>query len=91
MPTQAATNNKMAMVVGSPVMAAFISFAVGTIALLVYLLIAGIPLGRMTAAKDAPAIAWVGGLLGALFVAAAVTLGMIGLSTIPGLLRRKAD
>ena len=74
MPTQAATNNKMAMVVGSPVMAAFISFAVGTIALLVYLLIAGIPLGSMTAAKDAPAIAWVGGLLGAFFVAAAVTL-----------------
>ena len=74
MPTQAATNNKMAMVVGSPVMAAFISFAVGTIALLVYLLIAGVPLGSMTAAKDAPAIAWVGGLLGAFFVAAAVTL-----------------
>ena len=74
MPTQAATNNKMAMVVDSPVLSAFISFAVGTVALLVYLLMTGVPLGNLSAAKDAPAIAWVGGLLGAFFVAAAVTL-----------------
>lgn len=74
MPTQAATNNKMAVVVDSPVLSAFISFFVGTIALLVYILIAGIPLGNLQSAKEAPAIAWVGGLLGAFFVAAAVTL-----------------
>ena len=74
MPTQAATNNKMAMIVDSPVLSAFISFVVGTVALLVYLLVSGVPLGNLAASKDAPAIAWVGGLLGAFFVASAVTL-----------------
>lgn len=74
MPTQAATNNKMAMVVDSPVLSAFISFVVGTVALFAYVLISGVPLGNLAAAKDAPAIAWIGGLLGAFFVTAAVIL-----------------
>ncbi len=74
MPTQAATNNKMAVFVDSPVLAAFISFLVGTVALFAYILISGIPLGNLAAAKDAAAIAWIGGLLGAFFVAATVTL-----------------
>jgi transporter family-2 protein len=74
MPTQAATNNKMAVIVGSPIMSAFISFFVGTVALFVYVLISGIPLSSLSAAKEAPAIAWIGGLLGAFFVTAAVTL-----------------
>lgn len=73
-PTQAATNNKMAVVVDSPILSAFISFVVGTVALLIYLLLSGAPIGNLAAAKDAPAIAWVGGLLGAFFVTAAVTL-----------------
>lgn len=74
MPTQAATNNKMAVFVDSPVLAALISFIIGTIALFVYVLLSGTPLGNLSSAKDAPAIAWVGGLLGAFFVAATVAL-----------------
>jgi bacterial/archaeal transporter family-2 protein len=74
MPTQAATNNKMAVFVDSPVLAAFISFFVGTIALFVYIMLTGTPLGSLSSAKDAPAIAWVGGLMGAFFVAATVAL-----------------
>jgi|SRR5687768_7028880 len=74
MPTQAATNNKMAVFVDSPVLAAFISFFVGTIALLAYLLLTGIPLANIAGVREAPAIAWAGGLLGAFFVAASVTL-----------------
>src|SRR5688572_27295499 len=74
MPTQAATNNKMALVVDSPILSAFISFIIGTIALFAYILITGIPLGNLASARDAPAVAWAGGLLGAFFVAAAVTL-----------------
>ena len=74
MPTQAATNNKMAAFVESPVLAAFISFFVGTVALLAYLLLTGIPLANIAGAREAPAIAWVGGLLGAFFVAASVAL-----------------
>jgi len=74
MPTQAATNNKMAVVIDSPILSAFISFFVGTVALFAYILIAGVPLGNLASSKEAPAIAWIGGLLGAFFVTAAVTL-----------------
>ena len=74
MPTQAATNNKMATVVASPVLAALISFAVGTVALFVYALLSGETLASLAAARNAPVIAWVGGFLGAFFVASAVIL-----------------
>ncbi len=74
MPTQAATNNKMAAFVDSPILAAFISFLVGTVALFVYVLLSGVSLANLAGVRDAPAIAWAGGLLGAFFVAAAVTL-----------------
>jgi len=74
MPTQAAVNNKLAGAVGSPVLAAFISFLVGTIALFLYITASGIPLGNLFFAKDASIVAWTGGLLGAFFVAATVTL-----------------
>lgn len=74
MPTQAATNNRMAVVVESPILAAFISFCVGTVALFVYTIASGIPLSNLWSIKDAPVSAWAGGFLGAFFVAAVVTL-----------------
>ncbi len=74
MPTQAAINNKLAVNVNSPILAAFISFIVGTIGLFIYILATGIPLGNMISAKNAPAIAWTGGILGAIFVASTVIL-----------------
>ncbi len=74
MPTQAAINNKLALSVNSSILAAFVSFIVGTIGLFIYILATGIPLGNLTDAKNAPAIAWIGGLLGAFFVAATVSL-----------------
>lgn len=74
MPTQAATNNKMAAFVESPLLAALISFFVGTIALFLIVLFSGVPLANLLAAKNAPVVAWAGGLLGAFFVFSAVTL-----------------
>ena len=74
MPTQAATNGRMASFVESPILAALISFAVGTIALLVYALLSGETFASLAAAKNAPAIAWIGGFLGAFFVASATLL-----------------
>lgn len=74
MPTQAAINNKLAVTINSPVLAALVSFVVGTIALLLYVLAAGIPLGNLLDAKNASAIAWTGGVLGAFFVASTVAL-----------------
>jgi transporter family-2 protein len=74
MPTQAAINNKLATVVESPILAALVSFFVGTLGLFAYALVSGAPLGNLTSARNAPAIAWIGGLLGAFFVASAVIL-----------------
>ena len=74
MPTQAALNNKMAAVVDSPILAAFISFFVGTLALFVYVIASGTPIGNLASVKDAPPVAWIGGLLGAFFVTMTVLL-----------------
>lgn len=74
MPTQAAINNKLAGHVGSPILSAFISFVIGTIALFFYILATGIPLGNLISAKNASIVAWTGGILGAFFVAATITL-----------------
>jgi transporter family-2 protein len=74
MPTQAAINSKLAGYVASPISAAFISFVVGTVGLFVYMVATGTPLNSLVNIKDAPPIAWIGGLLGAFFVASTVIL-----------------
>jgi transporter family-2 protein len=75
MPTQATVNSKLAESIGNnPVFAAFISFAVGTIVLFVYILLTGVPLSGLSAAKNAPPIVWIGGFLGAFFVAVMATI-----------------
>src|SRR4029079_826471 len=74
MPTQAAINNKLAGYVASPISAAFVSFLIGTIALFAYMLASGTPIGSLWNIKEAPAVAWLGGLLGAFFVASTIVL-----------------
>jgi bacterial/archaeal transporter family-2 protein len=74
MPTQGVVNSKLAGSVSSPVLAAFISFVVGTVALFVYILLAGVPLSNLASAKNAPPIVWIGGLLGAFFVSIMATI-----------------
>jgi len=74
MPTQAAINNKLAGYVQSPISAAFISFFVGTVGLFVYLIASGTPISSLFNIKDAPPVAWLGGLLGAFFVTCTVVL-----------------
>jgi|SRR5690606_34492574 len=67
---QAPTNARLASAVGSPVNAAFVSFAVGTAALA---LVAAALQARpdVAAVKGLPWWTWIGGLYGAVFVAAA--------------------
>ncbi|WP_339933334.1 DMT family transporter [uncultured Brevundimonas sp.] len=67
---QAPTNAKMMTAVGSPVNAAFVSFAVGTAALgILAVMLQSRP--DMAASRALPWYAWVGGLYGAIFVVAA--------------------
>jgi bacterial/archaeal transporter family-2 protein len=74
LPVQTAVNNKMAVTVGTPVLGALVSFAVGTLSILIYSIASGESLSSLSTAKDAPAIAWIGGLLGAFFVTATIIL-----------------
>lgn len=74
MPTQGAINHKLATYVNSPILASFVSFCIGTVGLLVYLIATGVSFSPVWETKNIPAIAWLGGLLGAFFVASTTVL-----------------
>ena len=82
---QAPTNAMLAKAGGSAVLAALISFAIGTVALLVAWLASGNRPGS-TAFAGLPWYAWLGGLYGAVFVGvaafAAPRIGLASLVTI---------
>ena len=79
---QAPTNSMLARAGGSPILAALISFTVGTIALLIVWLMSGNRPGTAVFA-GLPWYAWIGGLYGAVFVAvAAYAAPIIGLATL---------
>jgi transporter family-2 protein len=67
---QAPTNAKMMTAVGSPVNAAFVSFAVGTAALGILAVVLQVR-PDLAASRALPWYAWIGGLYGAIFVVAA--------------------
>ncbi|WP_206185915.1 DMT family transporter [Sphingosinicella sp. BN140058] len=68
---QPPTNALMGRAVNSPVNAAFVSFAVGTVALLTLALALGVR-PSLPAVRALPVYAWFGGLYGAFFVFAGV-------------------
>ena len=85
LPVQAGVNTRLAQFVGGPVRASMVSFAVGAIALLVVVLL----FYRTGAvhARHAPWWAWVGGLLGAVYVTASVVVPVrIGAAPFFGIL-----
>jgi transporter family-2 protein len=67
-PFQAGVNVALSRFVGGPSRAALISFAIGTVALLVVSLLATRGLPTLSRASDAPWWVWIGGLLGAFYV-----------------------
>ncbi len=73
-PTQAAVNNRLAIVLESPILSALFSFIVGTLALFLYVVLSGESISRLASVTSAPPIALIGGLLGAFFVTATVVL-----------------
>lgn len=73
LPLQALINARLGAGMNGPVWAATISFAVGTIGLLGYVLVQRVPLPTAAQAGAVPGWAWLGGLLGAFYVAAATT------------------
>jgi bacterial/archaeal transporter family-2 protein len=73
-PVQFAVNAELRGAVGGPVMAAVISFLVGTLALLVAVLVAGEVTPAISDLAGARWWAWAGGLLGAFYVTASIIL-----------------
>jgi transporter family-2 protein len=70
LPVQAGINAQLARSMNHPAQAAFVNFAVGTIALIIYSLALRLPIPTSATLAQAPLWAWTGGLLGAFFVAA---------------------
>ena len=67
LPIQAAMNSKLAKTGGSPFHASMISFAVGALALISYILISAQAVS-WKGLREAPTYAWAGGILGAFYV-----------------------
>ena len=74
LPLQAGINAHLRLYAGHPVIAAFISFAVGTLALLVAAFATRISWPVLSDFADAPWWVWTGGALGAIYVFLAVVL-----------------
>jgi transporter family-2 protein len=86
LPFQAGINAQLAHWIHSPVRAAFVSFAVGAIALFLVSLLVFKPLPSTTRLGDTPWWVWVGGLLGAFYiVATVVTAPTLGAATLVSL------
>ncbi len=83
LPFQFGINAQLSNWVGSPIRAAFISFLVGTIALLILSAFVRKPLPSLTRLGDVPWWVWIGGLLGAFYVAGSiVTAPKLGAVTL---------
>lgn len=68
LPLQAALNTRLGKSLGSPMHAAMVSFGVGLIALIGYIVVSGQTINYATL-RTAPAYTWFGGILGAFYVA----------------------
>ncbi len=87
LPFQAGINAELAGVVGGPVRAALISFGVGTVALLALTLVAFRGWPGNAAVTGAPWWIWIGGVLGAFYVAGSiVTAPRLGAVTLVAVL-----
>ncbi|HEU4569188.1 MAG TPA: DMT family transporter [Gemmatimonadales bacterium] len=83
LPLQAGINAQLRIGVGHPLLAAFVSFFVGTVALGVANLALRVPLPGVGAAARLPWWQWSGGLLGALYIFASVILApRLGAATL---------
>ena len=74
MPVQAGINARLREYLGEPVMASLVSFCVGSLALLAFILVTRTPWPTMAVAATAPWWTWFGGAFGAFFVAVTIIL-----------------
>lgn len=72
---QVGVNSALRAALGSPVMAAFVSFLIGTVALVVFIALTRTAWPGRAQLASVPAWAWLGGLLGAFYVVSTVIVG----------------
>jgi transporter family-2 protein len=83
LPFQFGINAQLSQWLGSPIRAAFVSFLVGAIALLILAALVRKPLPSATRLGEIPWWVWIGGLLGAFYVAGSiVTAPKLGAATL---------
>ena len=83
LPLQFGVNAQLAQWLGSPIRAAFVSFLVGAVALLVVAAFVRKPLPSLARLGDVPWWVWIGGLLGAFYVTGSiVTAPRLGAVTL---------
>ena len=80
---QVGMNSTLRALLGSAIVAALISFVVGSVALAVFALVTRAPLPGREQLAAVPAWAWLGGALGAFYVASSVIVGpRLGAATL---------
>jgi transporter family-2 protein len=80
---QVGMNSTLRSILGSPILAALISFVVGSVGLAGFLLVMRTPLPERAQLASVPAWAWLGGILGAFYVASSVIVGpRLGAATL---------
>ncbi len=83
---QAAINSRLGKELGHPALATLSSFATGTVLILAYCLIVRAQIPQASTLLHVPAWAWLGGALGAFYVAAVViTTPKLGVGAMAGL------
>lgn len=74
LPVQAGLNVQLGKSVHQPIFAAFASFLIGTLGLLIYLFILKFDFSSITQTKTVSPVVWMAGILGAFYVAAVIIL-----------------
>lgn len=74
LPLQAGLNVQLGKSVQQPIFAAFASFVVGSVGLLIYLFVIKFDFTTMAQVKSVSPVVWLAGILGAFYVAAVIIL-----------------
>lgn len=86
-PTQAGINSQLGSVMGTPSLAAMISFMIGALGLTAYVLVAGVSWPPIRTFTEIPWWMWTGGLMGAFLVFVSIILApKLGAATTLGLM-----
>lgn len=85
-PTQAGINAQLAKSLGHPLLAASVSFTIGSLVLLLYTFVFHTPWPVLSRTMQIPWYLWIGGLLGAIYLTAMIILApLLGAATMVGL------